>query len=110
MLPRSRLVSLATQAKRYSGVDLLLRYNPLVHRRVQNVIRAFERSDERDRLHLTNMLTDRVLASARHTRYGQGRSASYADWPVLTKAQLRDTSENFAGRGVLCIPAATGGT
>lgn len=110
MLPRARLVSLAAHAKRRGGIDLMLRYNPMVRRQVQNAIRAFEQADESGRRDLTEAMTLRVLEAARRTRYGQGRSLRYVDWPMLAKTQLRDAPEDFTSGGMLCIPAATGGT
>ena len=110
MLSRSHLVSLAAAAKKQGEVDLILRYNPVVRRKVSRIIAGFERADLPERRRLTELLTGRVIDRARRTSYGRGRSGDYFDWPVLNKDQLRDAPEHFACRGSLRIPAATGGT
>ncbi|MBV8399736.1 MAG: hypothetical protein JOZ17_13495 [Acetobacteraceae bacterium] len=110
MLSRSHLVSLATAAKKQGEVDLILRYNPVVRRKVSRLIAAFERADLHERRKLTDLLASRAIERARQTRYGRGRSSDYLDWPLLNKDRLRDAPDDFACRGSLRIPAATGGT
>jgi phenylacetate-CoA ligase len=110
VLRRSQLISLASAAKKNGGLDLMLRYNPVVRAKVLRLIRTFDRADAQGRQELTEALTARILKLARQTEYGRGRREAYTSWPVLTNTQLRDSPDSFARRGALSIPAATSGT
>lgn len=110
MLSRSRLVTLAARAKRLEAIDLALRYNPVARRRALGAVRAFAAADLAGRRSLAEAFTAQSLAAARQTPYGREFGRHLQDWPILRKERLRDHPADFARRGLLRVPAATGGT
>lgn len=107
ILSLSRLTQLA---KRTGGVDLLVRNNPFLRPRVARAIERFSGSDAAHRRAITESLLDGALGAACRTQYGREREKNFASWPILTKEIVRDRFPDLCNRGVLNIPAATGGT
>lgn len=107
---RTRLVTLAAQAKRSRLVDLSLRYNPLFRPAILRRIRQAEASGLDGRRRLSDTLTASIVAAARRTEYGRQFGAAIGDWPILSKSDVRDDPARFVARGVVTVPAATGGT
>lgn len=107
---RDGLVLVAGKAKSLGALDLALRYNPVVRRQVKEAIRRCRTGDPRQRRECADRLLGMVIRRARLTRYGRQFGNSIRDWPILTKAQLRDDPPAFVAPGLLRVPAATGGT
>lgn len=101
---------LTQMAKRTGGIDLLVRYNPLLRPKVKKAIAQTAQSDLQKRRHVSAALLSEVIDAARRTRYGNGRAENYDSWPVLTKETVRDRFGDLCNRGLLDIPAATGGS
>jgi len=97
-------------AKRTGGIDLLVRYNPMLRPRVKRAIAQTSQTDLQQRRHVADALLSEVLDAARRTKYGSGRGGDYESWPVLTKETVRDRFGDLCNRGLLDIPAATGGS
>jgi phenylacetate-CoA ligase len=107
---RTRLVTLAATAKRSRLLDLSLRYNPLFRPTVLRSIQRAEASGLDNRRQLSDDLTARIIAAARRTEYGRQFGGAIGDWPIVSKSQVRDDPARFVARGLLTVPAATGGT
>lgn len=107
---RDGLVQATSKAKGLGVVDLALRYNPPVRRKVRHCLDAFQAPDLAQRQSLSDRLTDGILRRARQTRYGRAFGDALAAWPVLTKERLRADPMDFVVPGLVRVPASTGGT
>lgn len=103
-------VSLAARAKTVRVVDLAMRYNPWMRHPVVAALRQSRARDPATLRALNARLTCAILEQAHKTAYGRGFGAHVAGWPVLSKEAVRAAPSAFTTRGLLRIPAATGGT
>jgi phenylacetate-CoA ligase len=110
MRARDRLVLISAKAKRLGGLDLAFRYNPAVRWSVRQALQACRSPEERVRRAAVERLTGAILERARQSAYGRRFGAALADWPVLSKAQVRARPADFVVPGLFRVPAATGGT
>ncbi len=103
---RAFLNKCVASLKQQRRVDRALRYNPWVYPRVKRLIEHNDPGTHR----VSAQLLQRALRWARQTAYGRAFGSRLEDWPVLEKTALRDRPGDFHRRGVLAVPAATGGT
>jgi len=106
---RSLLLKTAAAAKADGATDMLVRYHPLIRRRLLHRMEEFH-APAADVSALSDALTARVLNAAQLTSYGAGRTCRLSDWPVLDKETLRTTPKFINPRSLIRIPAGTGGT
>ena len=105
---RQQLTRLATQAKSIGLVDLAVRYNPWLRRRVSAALRA---SGATARGAQVEWLSRRIVRCARQTRYGSGRSPRLDEWPLLAKSRPLAAPADFINRrSFIRVPASSGGT
>jgi phenylacetate-CoA ligase len=107
---RERLVFLAGKAKQSGVFDLALRYNPVVRLSVRDAIVRCRADEPRMRQSITDRLTVTIIRHARQSRYGSRFQNELANWPILSKDEVRNHPNDFVVPGFLRIPAATGGT
>jgi phenylacetate-CoA ligase len=108
MMSRHLLLRAATRAKTRGLVDFTVRYNPWLRRRIEGVLRS---PTPEARAAQVDFLGQRIIAAARHTRYGAGRSKRLEDWPVLSKQEPRVDPGSFVNRrAFIRVPASSGGT
>lgn len=110
MLIRDGLVFATGRAKLAWGINIAVRYNPVVRRDVQATIRRFRQAGPARRDALSGDLLRRIIGRARRTRYGRDFDEDLACWPVLSKVQLRADPDAFSVPGVLRVPANTAGS
>lgn len=110
MTLRDGLIHITSKAKAIGVVDLALRYNPGIRRKVRRTLAAFRGSDLARRRIASDRLSATILRHARQTRYGQDFGADLAAWPTLSKERLRAQPLDFVVPGWLRVPASTGGT
>ena len=107
-MDRARFVRLSARAKSRGLFDVAVRYNPWALRRVRKAVHAAGRDARAEQV---DALGRRILAAARDTRYGAGRSERLEHWPVLTKAGPLAAPADFVNRRtVIRVPAGSGGT
>lgn len=101
---RKQIISLSTWAKTRGVFDIFLRYNPLVIKKITNILAKPTES-------MTAYLMNRTLGWARNTKYGMHYGANYENWPLLDKEVVRTNPGDFINtRTIPSIPADTSGT
>jgi phenylacetate-CoA ligase len=104
---------LADVLKNGAVTEQLIRRTPFIYHQIKNFFIRMERADlqERQRL-LRDRLTPILRAAAQTPHYRKANLPFELEaWPYLTKEQVRDAPESFAGPGfVPPSPAATGGS
>jgi phenylacetate-CoA ligase len=107
---RERLIALVNYAKSQRWLNNLLRYHPFAYAETQRVIREMALSGPEQRRELQQRLLADTLRTARRTPYGRAMPASFADWPVLQKEDVRKDPRRFLAPTLWPVPAATSGS
>ncbi|MGH3428191.1 MAG: hypothetical protein ACRDQZ_11610 [Mycobacteriales bacterium] len=107
-MSRRLLLNLSARAKSSALIDWAARYNPWLRSRVGKALGA---SSAAARAATADSLLRHIVAAARHTPYGSGRSERAEQWPVLSKQGLLAAPGDFVNRRTLLrVPASSGGT
>jgi phenylacetate-CoA ligase len=108
---RNLMNKLVAMARRRHLLDDLLRRNPLYYGAASRTDGEFAAAAVERRVAMHQNLLARALGWARRTPRGRAvGGASLADWPLLTKEEVRDAPAGFRRAGVVSVPASTGGT